>query len=181
MSTAIQRQFRKGTAAQIAGVVLAAGEPAWATDTKQLFIGDGVTSGGNLVAMEPSVGTFTPALTFNGAAVGMTYAVQAGHYTKIADRVLFDLTIVLTAKGSSTGAAAIGGLPFTSNAGSGRNYDIGIYTANMASLSGGIVALLQNNSSSITPAETQTGTTNGLADTNFTNGSQIIMSGQYAV
>ena len=38
--------FRRGTNAQRVGVVLANGEPAWTTDTKRLYIGDGTTSGG---------------------------------------------------------------------------------------------------------------------------------------
>lgn len=59
-------------------------------------------------------GTFTPSLTFGGAAVGMTYGTQAGSYTKIGNLVTVQIRLVLTAKGSSTGAAIITGLPFAS-------------------------------------------------------------------
>jgi hypothetical protein len=52
-------------------------------------------------------GTFTPTLTFGGASVGMTYTTQVGAYTKIGNRVFFDLNVVLTNKGSSTGLAAV--------------------------------------------------------------------------
>jgi hypothetical protein len=39
-------QVRRGTAAQVAAVTPAAGEPVWTTDTKVLYLGDGSTAGG---------------------------------------------------------------------------------------------------------------------------------------
>jgi hypothetical protein len=39
-------QVRRGTAAEVAGIIPLEGEPVWATDTKRLVIGDGVRSGG---------------------------------------------------------------------------------------------------------------------------------------
>ena len=63
-------------------------------------------------------GTWTPALYFGGNAVGITYAVggQAGRYTKIGNRVFFDLYIALSAKGSSSGQASVR-LPIAAAAG----------------------------------------------------------------
>jgi hypothetical protein len=58
-------------------------------------------------------GTFTPTITFGGAAVGVTYATQEGNYTKVGNRVFFDGILTLAAKGSSTGVAVLVGLPFT--------------------------------------------------------------------
>lgn len=58
-------------------------------------------------------GTWTPSLTFAGGSTGMTYSTQTGTYTKIGRLVFCRGTIVLTAKGSSTGHARIEGLPFT--------------------------------------------------------------------
>jgi hypothetical protein len=60
-------------------------------------------------------GTFTPGLTFNGASVGLSMSVQSATYTKIGNRVLFTINLNLSAKGSSTGAVRITGLPFTAN------------------------------------------------------------------
>jgi hypothetical protein len=57
-------------------------------------------------------GVIVPGITFGGAAVGVTYGTQSGSYTKIGNRVLFDLRIILTSKGSSTGAFQLTGLPF---------------------------------------------------------------------
>ena len=64
-------------------------------------------------------GTWTPSLIFGSAAVGQT-GTFAGWYTKIGNQVFATCLINLTAKGSSTGAAYISGLPFTSN--SNANY-----------------------------------------------------------
>ncbi len=58
-------------------------------------------------------GTFTPTLSFGGASVGITYASQTGTYTKIGNRCLYEIELATTSNGSSTGSAAISGLPFT--------------------------------------------------------------------
>lgn len=57
-------------------------------------------------------GTWTPALKFGGNAVGMTYSIQTGRYTKIGRLVVLECSITLTAKGSSTGSPTITGMPF---------------------------------------------------------------------
>lgn len=58
-------------------------------------------------------GTWTPQLQFGGANVGMTTSLANGTYTKIGRLVTVRASITLTAKGSSTGAATISGLPFS--------------------------------------------------------------------
>lgn len=57
-------------------------------------------------------GTWAPALTFGGAATGITYTTQAGRYTKVGRVVTVDFIIVLSSKGSSVGSAVVSGLPF---------------------------------------------------------------------
>lgn len=58
-------------------------------------------------------GTWTPVLAFGGASVGITYSTQSGRYVKVGKTVFASFRITLSAKGSSTGAASITGLPFT--------------------------------------------------------------------
>lgn len=58
-------------------------------------------------------GTWTPVFRFGGAAVGMTFSAQTGLYTKIGNVVHLAGRVALSAKGTSTGSATIGGLPFT--------------------------------------------------------------------
>lgn len=65
-------------------------------------------------------GSWTPALQFGGAAVGMTYSGQLGWYIKIGKLVIASCRFTLSAKGSSTGNAQIAGLPFTSGTTIGR-------------------------------------------------------------
>lgn len=59
-------------------------------------------------------GSWTPVLSFGGASVGITYLTQQGRYTKIGDMVQVWAYFQLTNKGSSTGSAVVGGVPFTS-------------------------------------------------------------------
>jgi hypothetical protein len=58
-------------------------------------------------------GTWTPAVTFGGNSTGTTYSTQTGSYTRIGNRVFVDGILVMTDKGTSTGTAVIGGLPYT--------------------------------------------------------------------
>jgi hypothetical protein len=60
-------------------------------------------------------GTFTPNLTFGGGNTGMA-GTFTGNYTKVGNQVTVDIRIALTAKGSSTGIAVIGVLPFSAKA-----------------------------------------------------------------
>ncbi len=58
-------------------------------------------------------GTWTPNLSFSGLSVGLTYSSRSGSYIKIGRIVYVNLSIVLSNKGTSTGDATIGGLPFS--------------------------------------------------------------------
>jgi hypothetical protein len=62
-------------------------------------------------------GTFLPTIQFGGIdSIGATYSVQIGQYTKISNVVFAYIKILLTNKGSSTGQASIGHLPFNCGA-----------------------------------------------------------------
>lgn len=76
------------------------------------FSGAVVFSG--TVAVVPTKVGWTPALKFGGASTGMTYTTQSAYYIQVGEFVLFNLEIVLSAKGSSTGSATISGFPFNS-------------------------------------------------------------------
>jgi hypothetical protein len=58
-------------------------------------------------------GTWTPAVAFGGASVGITYVGRGGWYTKIGNTVNITGWFYLSNKGSSTGDVTITGLPFT--------------------------------------------------------------------
>ena len=61
------------------------------------------------------VAPFTPSLTFGGGSTGMTYGTRLGWKTRIGRYWQVEITIILTAKGSSTGIAQITGLPTSAN------------------------------------------------------------------
>ena len=57
-------------------------------------------------------GTWTPGISFGGAAVGVTYGGStAGRYTRIGRLCIATFMLHVSNKGSSTGAAALTGLP----------------------------------------------------------------------
>lgn len=58
-------------------------------------------------------GTWTMGVAFGGGNTGVTYSLNTGTYTKIGRQVTVNGFLVLSNKGSSTGAATITGLPFT--------------------------------------------------------------------
>lgn len=125
-----------------------------------------------------TTGTWTPALTFGGAAVGMTYSVQTGTY-RIAGGVLhFEINITLTAKGSSTGNAEISlptGLPgplgIQANSGSG---DFSVYAA-MASISSPVARPVSATSLRLTTQGAAA--VANMTEANFTNTSSLTISG----
>jgi hypothetical protein len=58
-------------------------------------------------------GTFTPALAGSTTNPSVTYSFQVGRYTKIGNRVLFNMQLIVTAvAGQGTGIINITGLPF---------------------------------------------------------------------
>jgi hypothetical protein len=121
-------------------------------------------------------GTFTPGVSFGGAAVGLTYTVQSGSYEKIGREFDARGVITMSAKGSSTGAARITGLPFTiansanAEAAPGLRFSA-ISFANQYSGYGA------RNTTTINLEETtEAGVLTALDDTNFANSSEIVFS-----
>jgi hypothetical protein len=115
---------------------------------------------------------WTPALQFGGAAVGITYGTQTGNFTNAGGVITADFNLVLTAKGSSTGAATITGLPYAEN-GSYVGQCVVNYYANLASLSGPVMGYINASAATVNlefPGATGVG---NLADTNFTATSQV--------
>jgi len=128
-----------------------------------------------------TTGTFLPVLSFGGASVGITYTEQQGKYWKIGNVVFFNIEIELSNKGSSTGAAVIDGLPFTT-ANDGYN-NIPSVEARLGTYPAGssyITAEINANATTITLAAAGTGSTlTTIPDTGFTNTSLIAISGFY--
>ncbi len=77
-----------------------------------------VPSAGVNVLDDYEEGIFTPGMTINGSAAGITYGSRVGIYTKIGNRCDIIIYVPLTNKGASTGIIQITGLPFTPTSGS---------------------------------------------------------------
>jgi hypothetical protein len=155
---------------------------------KDLYLSGGVYLGGTAAANQLDdyeEGTFTPTILFGGASAGVTYntSFNGGHYTKIGNRVYVNGYLILSNKGSSTGAAAIGGLPFTS-----LNTTVplsGFSAAALTRISGitfadQLTGVNSPNSSTIEFYETtNAGVETTLTDADFTNSSRIMFALTY--
>jgi hypothetical protein len=126
-------------------------------------------------------GTWTPSLTFGGGSTGITYGFQSGSYQKIGNTVWLTGRITLTAKGSSTGAAVIGGLPFAV-----RNSNdsmcpcaVRLVTVSFANQYGAYA--LPNSSTIILEEYTEAGAVTAIDDANFSATSVVVIFGHYRV
>jgi hypothetical protein len=125
-------------------------------------------------------GTFTPTLRFGGNSVGITYSEQSGTYTKIGRHVTISLRIILTNKGSSTGAASIGSLPFNVANITGNFGGFALTFADaMSSFSETVMFVADTNSNYINLRYINGSNYVNFSDSNFTNPSNIIITGTY--
>jgi hypothetical protein len=134
----------------------------------------------------PEVGdptAWTPVLKFGGATTGISYSTSGGTYTTVGSLVFFSGFIILTSKGSATGAATITGLPSLPSAQGNFNVNIS-YSANFNTVTGLPFMVLKSNSSdghmNIYAATTNGDTeTTSLVDTNFSNVTNLYFNGWY--
>lgn len=119
--------------------------------------------------------TWTPALTFGGGSTGLTYSGRSGSYTRIGNVITFTMSLELSAKGSSTGTAAITGLPY--NAASTSIFTI---SADSLTFTGSLNARIPGGSSTISLDVFPTGgARTQLSDTAFVNATYVQISGTY--
>jgi hypothetical protein len=137
----------------------------------------GVNFGGTTLSTYAE-GTWTPTVSFNNASVGVTYSAQVGTYTRIGDRVLAEGRVTLSAKGSSTGAVRIGGLPFTTGSSSAFSGSVAFYV-NGATYTGVLTGLTTASSTNFSLWVVNNGTTTQFTDAGVTNTFDIIISISY--
>lgn len=126
-------------------------------------------------------GVFTPTITFGGNSVGVSYNTSStsGAYQKIGRWVTVSGVITLTAKGSSTGAAQIGGLPaFTMDFGTSGSVG---YFANLATIVGTPMISANTTTQRLALYNSNAATAAALTDGNFTTTSQLYFSCTYRV
>ena len=126
-------------------------------------------------------GTWTMGISFGGGTTGITYSSNTGQYTKVGRQVTVTGYLLLTNKGTSTGAALITGLPFT--VGTAVSFYSGLSTVFVNVSSTGYNSGYANVSdTNIQLTQTSVlGATTNLTDTNFANNSGFLMSLTYFV
>jgi len=125
-------------------------------------------------------GTFTPTIVGGTAAGVGVYTTQKGNYTKVGNLVYFNIYVVWTAH-TGTGSISVGGLPFTSNATSGRISSVTFGGTTIALTASNVIrGYIDNNSSLIAVTQYPVG---GGANTSVSMdpSTYFIVSGSYMV
>jgi hypothetical protein len=126
-------------------------------------------------------GTWTIGVSFGGASVGVTYGANTATYTKIGRQVTVNGYLLLTNKGSSTGAAVITGLPFTI-ANNSANYSAPSMFFDSITFANQFQGFGIINTTTIALQEiTILGVVSNLFDSDFANNSGVIVSLTYFV
>jgi len=126
-------------------------------------------------------GTWTMGVSFGGAAVGVTYTLNTGTYTKIGRQVTVNGYLSLTSKGSSVGAALITGLPFTIANGASF-YAPTCLRLNKITFANQFQGIAIINSTTIQLEEITTlGAFSAITDADFANDSEVVVSLTYFV
>lgn len=130
-------------------------------------------------------GTFTPTILGTSTPGTQTYSVQVGTYTKIGDRVFYDIYITMTAvDGTTAGNLRVGGLPFTANS-LANNRAAGGIGNNKFDLDAGYTQVggrVVENTTQIGLVETgDNAATAALAAANLVAATEIQISGHYRV
>lgn len=137
---------------------------------KNYYLGNGLT-----VEMANGDGVFTPTLMFGGGTTGITYNERYGTYKKDGNKVFFSISIQLSNKGSSTGSATIGNLPFTSSA-NPVYAPIQVYSENLNTIAVPI-AVMVNPANFVYLSGVIEGEPIPLTDSAYKNNSKIALQG----
>lgn len=161
--TALWKALLPGTSGRVLKTAGPSALPAWGTlATTDLS--------------DVSSGTFTPGMTINGSATGITFSAASGVYTRIGKLVFAQWDVSLSSKGASVGAVLITALPFTGVSPTGNSSVL---------FSSGMNATInwQNFVSGTTIALGKVGATgwSSLADTDLTNTSRIAGQAIYLI
>jgi hypothetical protein len=182
------------TAGQACSVVVSGGGAATnpnsivfnvASAERGRFTTNGLTFNGDTAAANAlddyEEGTWTMGVSFGGNAVGVSYSINTGTYTKIGRQVTVNGYLALTSKGSSTGNVKITGLPFTIANNTG-NYCASTFWLADITFTNQFQGYGNVNETTIDMREiTSLGTESSLIDTDFANNSRLMVNLTYFV
>jgi hypothetical protein len=156
------------------------------TERMRILAGGGLTFNGDTAQANAlddyEEGTWTMGIAFDNGATGVTYSSNTGRYTKIGRQVTVVGYLALTNKGSSTGNATITGLPFT--IGSGNSNYSASSISNLANVTFADFPQLRGEigTTNILFLETtNAGALSALANGDFANNSEVMISFTYFV
>ena len=138
------------------------------------------TGAATLLATAYTTTTYTPVISFGGLTTGITYSTQEGRYTRIGDLVFVTGYIVLSSKGSATGALRISA-PLTAAAMTQPGGGSLPYAANMLGLTSSVTLGMNTGASTFVPRDYGATGTAELDDTNCTNTSAFTFTAVYKV
>jgi len=125
-------------------------------------------------------GTWAPVLTFDSQTVAPTYSTQQGSYTRIGNRVFFDIALVLTSKGTAQpGGLGSISLPINST----RNTSCSINYSNLSQVVTSVHALVEGNNTRVRVDYAPVGslTTGQMPFSIYSNSTILYLSGTYTV
>lgn len=126
--------------------------------------------------------TFTPGLTFGGGSTGMTFSTRNGRYSRIGNIVIFRLYLALSAKGSSTGAAVVTGLPVGAANNSAEYQTFPVYISGTAAAIGAhVTGYLEPTGTVFNLTKTSAAAFTQMTDADFSNTTDMIVQGAYFV
>lgn len=120
-------------------------------------------------------------VTFGGLSTGITYGNRYGSYTRIGNRVMFDIYITLTSKGSATGQMKVTGLPFAIDSGHPAALSLRINDAFTGVGTNALSALAASGTEVLFYQQVAGGSSQALDNTSCTNTTAIFVSGTYKV
>lgn len=154
------------------------GSPSYAVGWPGGYVPNCYGNDGRLADLDTS---FTPAITFGGGNTGIAYAVQSGTARRTENQINGQVRIQLSNKGSSTGSAVITGMPMAAGLASKLNMAVSPVFNNFASLSGGMIGRIGPSATGINLSTYTASATVDVAETNFTNSSEIYLTFNYNV
>lgn len=117
-------------------------------------------------------GTWSPGLTFGGLSTGMVVNISVGRFTRIGNVVHAWGRLTLTNKGTATGLAVLGGLPYPAANIAALLYPAAFYNNNIAHTDA-ITGYVSGNTTQIFLYQDAAGVSTQLTEANFQNSSQL--------
>lgn len=121
-----------------------------------------------------ATGSWTPGISFGGNAVGVAYgAGNAGRYTRVGRLCIATFLLQLSNKGSSSGAAALTGLPFAALAAAPAGGLSTSWASGIGAVSGTVLGAVATGGTTVTLYSASGGGSVALSNSAFSNSSQL--------